>query len=181
MELMATTDYLTGLLNRRKMYKKLNEEKNRFERNKREFSVIIADIDYFKKFNDTYGHECGDFVLVQISNLIKSTLRKPDIVCRWGGEEFLLLLPETNSSQATNVIERVRKSISDKNFSYNDMELSVTLTFGICTFDQNMNIDECIASADHALYIGKKQGRNCVVPIEACIPQKSDSNITTAL
>ncbi|MCK4796958.1 MAG: GGDEF domain-containing protein, partial [Spirochaetes bacterium] len=122
------------------------------------------DIDDFKKFNDTYGHDCGDFILVSIANTIKSILREQDNVARWGGEEFLLLLPDSNMEGAKITSEKIREKIASTPYYYNDIKLEVTMTFGVSVFDNDsIDIDYYIAKADKALYKGKKSGKNCVV------------------
>ncbi len=163
MELLASTDPLTGLLNRRSMMKSIQEEKNRFERKHTDFTLVISDIDKFKNFNDLYGHDCGDFVLVKIARLFHSTLRKQDIVSRWGGEEFLFLLPDTGLSGGVSLAEKLRKAIEESSFTFNGVSLEITMTFGVCQFNPPGSVDDCIQKADQALYKGKTSGRNRVV------------------
>lgn len=171
LEIIATIDPLTKLLNRRQITKKLEEEQIRFERNNIAFSIIIADIDFFKKVNDAYGHNCGDFILKSVSDILKGTSRKQDSVSRWGGEEFLLLLPETNVEGAVVLAEKLRSKIENFNFDTGEFQLKITLTFGINVYDKIQNIDSFISKADNALYQGKQEGRNCVV-----VYQKDDIN-----
>ncbi len=159
----SITDTLTGLYNRRYMMKKLKEEKNRCERNNRCFSVIISDIDNFKKFNDKYGHDCGDYVLKAITQTMQDSIRKQDILSRWGGEEFLFLLPETDGYGAEVLGEKVRSKIEKTKYKYEDLELSVTMTFGIAEFSCDIGIDKTIKKADEALMKGKETGKNKVV------------------
>lgn len=164
METLARTDPLTKLSNRRDFLEKFDLELHRFERNKIPFSVILCDIDDFKLVNDQYGHDSGDFVLVGIAELMKAAVRKQDVVGRWGGEEFILLLPETNIEGAVRVAEGLRKNLEDKTFYFNGEALAVTMTFGVSRFDGDMDIDTCIKRADEALYSGKREGKNRVVP-----------------
>ncbi len=163
LEEIATIDPLTKLINRREMTKKIEEEKVRFERNKREFSFIIADIDHFKSVNDNYGHDCGDYILATVANILKVNIRKQDVICRWGGEEFLFLLPETDLEGAKVIAEKLRIKIQEHQFKYKGIEIKKTMTFGISVYSENQNVDETIINADKALYEGKQKSRNCVV------------------
>jgi diguanylate cyclase (GGDEF)-like protein len=163
LDLISREDPLTQLSNRRDFKERFETEILRFERHHKPFSVLMGDIDDFKAVNDTYGHECGDFVLVRVAELIRSAVRKLDSVGRWGGEEFILLLPETPIDGAVKVAEEIRKRMEDASFSYQDSHLSITITIGVCQFGQGMEISACIAEADKALYQGKNQGKNRVV------------------
>ncbi len=162
MELLAKTDPLTQLSNRRDFLEKFQQEIIRFERSGKPFSVILSDIDDFKTVNDRYGHDCGDFVLVNTAKILKSMIRKQDYVGRWGGEEFILLLPETPWSGGVKVAEGIRKRIETENFSYKGHRLSITITCGVCVYNRGMDIDTCVKGADEALYSGKHQGKNRV-------------------
>ncbi len=165
-EFAARQDPLTGLWNRRAIHEFLNEEIKRFNRSEEIFSLILCDIDHFKNFNDTYGHDCGDFVLKSLSCLISSSIRNTDKLCRWGGEEFLILLVNTNTDSAKKIAEHIRERIEHKIFEFNDIKLETRMTFGVSTYKRNINIEECIKHADLALYNGKSAGRNCVVIYE---------------
>ncbi len=163
MEKIAKTDPLTQLPNRRAVLEQINYEVVRFRRSAEPFTIIISDIDDFKYINDTYGHDAGDKVLITLSNLIKDTIRKQDICARWGGEEFLFLLPETDNKGSKIISEKIRKRIEKEKIDYKDSTLSITMTFGICTFSEELTADECITQADKALYEGKKSGKNRIV------------------
>ncbi len=163
LEELASTDPLTGLFNRRQAIKSIKIELNRALRHKCCFSIIIADIDFFKTFNDTHGHDCGDSVLVQLAGFLKNNIRTIDTISRWGGEEFLVLLPETCRMEAREAAEKLRKQISDRKFIYKNEELSIFMTFGISSYRDLDSIDSIIKRADEALYQGKEQGRNCVI------------------
>lgn len=163
---LARTDPLTGLSNRRDIYEKIEYEISRFERNNETFAIVIGDIDDFKNVNDNLGHDAGDFVLFSLAHQMHSMLRKQDIVGRWGGEEFILMLPNTKLDGAKIIVEKVREAIQDKVIHYKDKEISVTITFGIVIFDEMQPINDCIKKADVALYKGKKKGKNCVVVYE---------------
>jgi len=161
MEKIAKTDPLTKLPNRRAVLEQINYELARFKRNSNPFTIVISDIDDFKHINDTYGHDAGDKVLVSISNLIFKTIRRQDICARWGGEEFLFLLPETDSQGAEIFSEKIRKKVEKNVIIHKKSNVSITMTFGICTFTKSLSIDECIRRADKALYGGKHSGKNC--------------------
>jgi len=166
LQVMSRTDPLTKLPNRRHMIERIKEEINQYKTNQRPFSIAMTDIDFFKKFNDTYGHDCGDYVLIQVSEIIKKIIRKEDFAARWGGEEFLLLLCGTNSIQAKNLTERVRTKIESTRFVFDGRSMHVTMTFGLANFDENLGLDGSIQNADKALYFGKNQSRNCCVVFE---------------
>lgn len=160
MEDLAKIDYLTKLPNRRYMYDKLKEEISRYERHQDIFSIIMCDIDNFKPVNDSYGHECGDFILIELAKLFENNKRKYDSIARWGGEEFLYLLPITNKNQAMVFTEHMRKTIENKNFVYNNKKINITLSFGISEYMKNDDIKETIKKADSALYYSKNNGKN---------------------
>ncbi len=161
--LLARTDHLTGLWNRSYMVEKCREEEVRFKRQKRPFCLVLCDIDHFKKFNDTYGHECGDRVLCAISAILKQSVREQDVVSRWGGEEFLLLLPDADMPAALGVADRTRLLIACHTLDYSGHPLQVTMTFGVAAYDPAHGIETSIGNADNALYAGKSGGRNRVL------------------
>lgn len=159
----ARLDPLTGLLNRRGFTEKADTEVQRHLRTGQGLSIVLADIDKFKEFNDLHGHACGDYVLKETAHLLKKGVRAMDNVSRWGGEEFLMVLPETSSEGAVLLAEKLRSSLEACRFEYEGQRLGVTMTFGIATFRQDDTLDKCIARADAGLYQGKEQGRNLVV------------------
>lgn len=163
MEELARTDMLTGLSNRRDMYQIIKHETDRFERNDKPFTIIMGDIDNFKKINDTYGHEAGDHVLIKLSNLMRTFMRKQDIVSRWGGEEFLLLLPETDIEGGKKIAEKLREKIKREVIPYKGNDIKVTITIGISVYDRIHDVNESISAADKAMYFGKIRNKNCVV------------------
>jgi len=160
---LARTDPLTNLSNRRDMLEKLEYEKHRSQRSNTHFVLIMADIDDFKYINDNYGHDAGDFVLVKLSGLMRKIIRKQDIIARWGGEEFLLFLPDTDIFGGKILAEKVRKLVSETKFEFKGKKLPVSLTFGVSEYKPKLSLDECITKADKALYEGKRKGKNCVV------------------
>ncbi len=163
MESMAHTDPLTGLLNRRSMEQRLREAAHGFQRTGRAFSVVMADVDRFKRINDLHGHAAGDRVLRAVAALFGERLRAGDAVARWGGEEFLLLLPETDMPTACEVANRLRAIVEARLCDAAGLGDSITLTFGVAVFDRPMRVDACLKQADDALYAGKAEGRNRVV------------------
>lgn len=157
---MVERDPLTMLLNRRSCRIKLDE----IIEHKTGYSVVMADIDYFKKINDTYGHACGDFVLKEVSDLLKKHAGKHhSFVARWGGEEFLMVFPEKNSAETYKIAEDVLTELRETKYSFNNQELSVTMTLGIAESKENETADVTINRADALLYKGKESGRNRIV------------------
>lgn len=163
LEIESKVDSLTGLYNRRYILEKINEEIIRFKRSGNKFSIVIGDIDFLKKVNDSYGHDFGDVVLKNVSEILKSNLREEDCLSRWGGEEFLILIVDTDLERARVITNRMREKIEEEIFEHNLKKVSVTMTFGISIYVDNDSIDDMIKKADDALYRGKKNGRNCVV------------------
>ncbi len=159
-EKLSKIDPLTQLMNRRAMLEKLEEESLRIERTDNSFVLILSDIDHFKRFNDTYGHKCGDKVLKLVAQIFTDSLRDIDFVSRWGGEEFLIILPETNHDDGMNVAEKLRQLIESAHLDWNNETLSVTMSFGLCECNKDLNFNECIIIADENLYRAKEQGRN---------------------
>ncbi len=166
MEMLANTDLLTNLPNRRGLYPLLHAQHEIFMRNGTQFSVVLTDIDNFKNINDNYGHDCGDYVLREVSRLLRSRLRKYDVVGRWGGEEFLFMFPGTSAKAAAIVAEDIRNTIELHPFVFNEQTFKLTLTFGIATHRENSSINGTIKLADDALYQGKKSGRNQVIVVK---------------
>ena len=163
LDIISRTDELTGLPNRRDLREKIQQEAHRAVRMRRDFCFIFIDIDKFKRINDTYGHNCGDVVLKSVANTIRNLLRKYDFVARWGGEEFLVMLPETALEGATIVAERFRKTVEALEINYSDLRIPVTITVGVALYDPRLGVDRSIQLADQALYKGKENGRNQVV------------------
>ncbi|MDI1258218.1 GGDEF domain-containing protein [Aquabacterium sp.] len=159
---MATTDPLTRLRNRRSVLDTSVAEAAKQRRDGRPLSFILCDVDHFKMVNDTHGHQAGDDVLKAVAKILRSGVREVDHAARWGGEEFLLLLPETASPGAELVANRLREAISELQVPGKDGPLKVTMTFGISNLHLNEPIEQAIARADKALYQGKRGGRNRV-------------------
>lgn len=160
-EELSRTDDLTGLANRRAMVERLTGEQARSARNGRGFGLILGDIDNFKAWNDRYGHECGDAILEELSSRLRKALREQDLASRWGGEEFLILLPDTDLDGCAHVAEKLRAMICGKPFVWKGCMIDITMTFGACE-GGHAPIDEALRAADGALYKGKHKGRNRV-------------------
>lgn len=158
---IASHDPLTHLLNRRSMntYLKLAIERSI---DKKPFCLVLADIDNFKQVNDTYGHDCGDEVLIAVAEVISENVREKDYVCRWGGEEILILL-QADLETAVQVAERIGKDVAATVVKCKEKEVSVTVTMGVSQYDQGVTIRSLIDEADQNLYYGKKHGKNQVV------------------
>lgn len=163
LEALAQTDFLTGLFNRRKVIEEINKGIEEYKKNGTTFIIIIGDVDNFKAFNDEYGHYCGDLVLTTSAAVMKSQVLDIGTISRWGGEEFLILLPESSLEQGKELAEKLRKSVQDTSVIYNDTRVSITMTFGVYCYDSHISLEEAVNNADKALYDGKRRGRNCVV------------------
>jgi len=159
LEVLAITDHLTGLYNRSELDQILSYEISRAKRFQSFFAVILLDVDYFKKVNDTHGHQVGDKVLKQIATLLQTNSREIDTVGRWGGEEFLIICPETNQAGAQKLAEHLRKKISQSAFDITD---SQTASFGVTSYQSDDQEQDIVARADQALYKAKRNGRNRV-------------------
>ena len=158
---MATTDELTCLVNRRHFMERLHEEYERTKRNQSEFTMLMIDIDYFKRVNDTYGHLAGDLVLKMISESMRHNLRLSDIIGRIGGEEFAIILPETGLMEGQLIAERLRKKIENLSISYNNSVIKITISVGASSsFTEDTGIDAILQRSDSALYKAKGSGRN---------------------
>lgn len=158
-QVMANTDALTGLNNRKFVDSLLRHEAIRANRTNMPLSLIIMDIDHFKRINDTFGHQTGDLVLKRVAKVLKNTIRSIDCVGRWGGEEFLLVCPETSVSAAVELAERIRKQIESLHF---EKGLAVTISSGVTGLKQGERTERTIARADEQLYQAKHNGRNRV-------------------
>ncbi len=160
----AVTDELTGVYNRRFLFKRFQEEFSEAIRHDKPLSVSILDIDHFKRINDTYGHNCGDFVLRKIAKEIKNSVRLEDVFGRYGGEEFLIILPFTNKQDALHQAERLRKRIAEMKIPWKGENISVTVSIGIAGIpdDPASSEEELLKIADYRLYRAKEKGRNKV-------------------
>ncbi len=153
----ANVDFLTGLYNRRFIEKRFKAE---------EFNgsyIVLGDIDFFKKINDTYGHNCGDYVIKEIAQILKTSFRATDDVCRWGGEEFMIYIRDAYELDIEKKLNEVREAIAQNQFKYNDIKFKITMTLGYSAITDEFDISQNIERADTALYHGKETGRNKVV------------------
>lgn len=161
---LSITDFLTGLYNRRYLIESLNREIVRADRKDGSLSLIVIDIDHFKRVNDTYGHQQGDLVLQIVSGIIKKELRNYDIAARFGGEEFFAILPDVTAAEAMLVAERIRSAVEDYRFENDLFDLELTISLGVAdlSFLSCQTVDNFIKLADDALYRAKSNNRNCV-------------------
>lgn len=166
---LSQTDPLTRLCNRRSLTEMLENELSRCNRNIVPCSLIMCDIDHFKRVNDEYGHQAGDEVLVAVAELLREHLRPYDLAARYGGEEFCLVLPETNLTHAAEVAERIRKRIEGCKFTGNLARLKLTVSLGVASASgrSEQPEDDLIRRADEALYLAKNNGRNRVETVQA--------------
>jgi len=162
---MAITDPLTGLYNRRYFFERLHMEWDRSQRYKTKMSVVMGDVDFFKKVNDTYGHSCGDMILANTALMFRKHLRKIDVIARYGGEEFILLLPETPKKDAWLVADRIRADMENTVHEWEGKKLSITLSMGVedTTGDGVAQMDDLVRKVDEKLYKAKESGRNKVI------------------
>lgn len=160
---LALTDPLTDLQNRRSLFELGRVEFARAKRMNRPFCCMMLDLDYFKQINDNYGHLIGDQVLQEFAKRCKHSVRELDLVGRYGGEELIILLPETDRETSLEVAERLRNSIAAKPVRVSGKEITVTVSIGVATEDENTTeLETLIARADQAMYIAKHKGRNRV-------------------
>ncbi len=160
---MAVTDSLTGLVNRRHFYELSDKELKRSIRYHHNLSVIMVDIDYFKRVNDTYGHPVGDAVLIEVAACFVRNVRETDIVGRYGGEEFVILLPETEPASAQSLAERLRSQVENLQVPSRKGHVRITVSLGIASKNtQEVSLEELLDQSDKALYKAKNDGRNCV-------------------
>lgn len=165
----ATLDALTGLNNRRQFEIRLKQEISNSKRNNLPLCCMMSDVDYFKKVNDTYGHSAGDIVLKSVADIIKKEIREYDIACRYGGEEFFIILPQTNINEASLVAKRLRKVIEESKIDITEAgvegvnSLNITVSIGVCAYNNSMTPEMFVQTADKSLYEAKTTGRNRVI------------------
>jgi diguanylate cyclase (GGDEF)-like protein len=160
---MATTDSLTGLFNRRHLLQMYDLEMVRRSRKKSAMTMVVMDIDNFKCINDEHGHDVGDAVLVQIANTLASTIRQQDLLGRWGGEEFLLILPDTDAQGGAKIAESIRHQISCLLIKHEQAMLNITVSVGVSEMALQEKFDDCFVRADQALFRAKAAGKNQVM------------------
>lgn len=173
LQYLATHDPLTGLINREQFMQTVEREIVSIQNNEKETSMVIMDIDYFKNINDHYGHPVGDRILKEVADFIKEVLRRTDIPARLGGEEFIILLPDTSLSEGNRVAEKLQQKLQDHSFSIDGVDHKITASFGVASLTHcHHSFQECYSEADKALYRAKNNGRNCV---EIAIPESQRS------
>lgn len=163
LERMARTDLLTGLANRWEIASRLETERSRMERYGSVFSLILGDVDHFKAINDTFGHQGGDCALRHVADTLRRNLRAEDLCARWGGEEFLMLLPETDLDQAGQVAGKLHALVGGARIAWESSTIRLTMSFGVTAFQPGLSLDEGVKRVDDALYAAKERGRNQVV------------------
>lgn len=160
---MASLDPLTGLMNRRGMSDVLPDMEDGYKNGTSGLSIAIGDIDFFKKVNDTYGHDCGDYVLKTVSAYFAKYMDGKGEICRWGGEEFLFAFSDKNADDVFVMLNDMRHAIKHMQFEFNDIKFNVTMTFGLEEYTPYAQLDSTIKKADEKLYLGKESGRDKVV------------------
>lgn len=163
---LALTDQLTGLLNRHAIHTSLEQLVARYARHGHPFSLILGDLDKFKRVNDSYGHNVGDDVLIETANRLQNHVRAGDIVCRWGGEELLVVLPDTELDSALAVAEKLRCAVGETPMAAGGQSIKQTISFGVTGYHNGEHIDTTIMRADSALYLAKEGGRNRAASVE---------------
>ncbi len=169
-EFAAKHDALTGLANRREAHHQLDTEHQRYLRHSRPFSVLLMDIDLFKSVNDNYGHQAGDLMIKLVARALRQQCRKMDTLSRWGGEEYLVVLPETGNAEALITAERIRQAIAEEAIAFEGQQVRATISAGVATICGDESVDRMLQRADEALYCAKSQGRNRVCNYETAIP-----------
>jgi len=162
-------DSLTGLFNRRYMNEYIYRELHRHKRKKLPLVLMIIDIDHFKNINDTHGHLVGDEILTSLALIWRESVRMEDVICRFGGEEFVVVMPEANIENGSNKAEYLRNKIASKAIKTSFADINVTISIGVAVFpDNGLTVEKLIAEADHALYVAKTCGRNRIVTANSC-------------
>lgn len=164
--LKSITDYLTGIYNRRYFFEIAAKHLQFCQNLGKNLSIALLDVDFFKKINDTYGHDAGDFVLKKFAEIIGLTKRPKDILARYGGEEFIILFFETDKKDALEILLSIQNAIVNKIFLFNEMEIKCTFSCGLVDLQEfagNLRIDDLIRDADKRMYIAKQTGRNKII------------------
>ena len=156
-------DKLTKLKNRMGFYSDFSRIFSKVLSEGRKLSLFICDIDKFKRVNDTYGHNAGDDVLAFVASILEASCKDKEAVYRWGGEEFIMMMPDTDLLQSVAKAEEIRKRIMESSINADGNVISVTMSFGCRLFDENLSIEDNISKADEHLYTAKESGRNCVI------------------
>lgn len=166
---LLTKDHLTGAVNRAHFFNLAEKELARASRYEHSISIIMLDADHFKQVNDNWGHPIGDEVLKSIVKITEGVLRPGDTIARFGGEEFVVMLPKSNSIEASMIAERIRSSIEASSVDAGDEKIKITVSIGCASMSQSRStLKQLLVSADSALYQAKSRGRNCIVDIDDC-------------
>jgi diguanylate cyclase (GGDEF)-like protein len=160
---LSTVDELTKLYNRRYFVEALDGEFERASRYEREMALLMLDLDHFKKVNDTYGHPAGDMVLSDVGEILKKHIRRNDLACRYGGEEFAVVLPNVSKESVYSVYERFREMVSTQSFKCESKQFNITVSIGIAFSNDAESVNDLLAHVDQALYQAKESGRNRIV------------------
>jgi diguanylate cyclase len=160
LDLASRIDPMTQLANRRDILEKIEQEHSRAYRHKRTFSLILVDIDDFKQINDTYGIHVGDDVLVEISCVLRECVRSEDVCSRWGGEEFLFLLPETGIDGALAVAQKINQTVEMTEFKVNKPGIRTSVSLGVCSCQPGQTVVDCLNRVERALLLAKQEGKN---------------------
>jgi diguanylate cyclase (GGDEF)-like protein len=161
---MTIMDGLTGIHNKRYLVEQLDRELSRARRHRRPLSLVICDIDHFKRVNDEFGHLAGDHVLKEVAQLAKSRIRPDDVIARYGGEELAVILPETNLAGGVRIADELRKMIATETFIFEDEDIDITISCGVAQLDPKWRSYDFVRAADEQLYKAKRAGRNRVCP-----------------
>lgn len=164
LEKLAHTDKLTGLANRQMLDLMLPQQLAQAQRRGTPLSCVIADLDGFKQINDTHGHPVGDLMIASLARLFSTLTRDADLICRWGGDEFLFLLPDCDAEQAQRFAEKLRRAVADHRLRIDDSLVGLSLSLGVAQMEPQDGPDDLILRADHGLLAAKSGGRNQVVP-----------------
>ena len=167
LETLSRTDYLTGILNRRAITRRLEDMIPQIEFEHERFCMILVDLDHFKGINDQFGHDVGDYTLKHAVERLINGIRETDLLGRWGGEEFLIVSPATEISEARHLAGRLCTNLSGSRVQAGEISVAVTGSFGVTRYRIGEGLDACLKRTDDALYAAKKQGRNCIVVDEA--------------
>lgn len=160
LELASLSDPLTGLPNRRSIMKRLKTEVSRVDRGGLPFALVMVDIDHFKLINDTHGHDIGDTAIVAVARTLRQITRDYDVCARWGGEEFLILLPDSSIESASATAEKLRRGVAEVRIPHQGINVTLTISLGVALHERHTSLDRCIQQADQALYMAKRAGRN---------------------
>lgn len=166
LDLASRIDQMTRLANRRDIMEKIEQEHSRAQRHRRTYALILADIDDFKQINELYGINTGDDVIVEISCVLRECVRNEDICARWGGEEFLFLLPETGIEGALSVARKVNQTVEMTEFKYNKPGIRTTVSLGVCAYQPGQTVIDCLNRVEKAVLQAKQNGKNRYALVE---------------